>query len=211
MKRTTLFLARQSGTVWVCDLGTCPGFSQRKQHKMCAAPRWTEPEPLGGNRALKLRVTNARKSKCPTQTHQKSASKTDTINGFGFGFFVVHGQIWMCFIWIFTLTERKRWSMVMRLNSSTPRGIAAMENVLLLWFWCVLSLLFRYPWQPGYVLSGVRVCTSPLTRLSLKWLTPILHPVSQRRTKIEDPPLMPIKALPSVSSSSPSVWLVESF
>lgn len=54
--------------------------------------------------------------------------------------------------------EKKRWSMVFKLNSSTLRGIAAMENVLFLWFWCVLSLLFRRPWQPGYVLSGVRVC-----------------------------------------------------
>lgn len=54
------------------------------------------------------------------------------------------------------------------------------------WFWCVLSLSFRWPRQPGYVTSGVIACFSPL---AYKWPVPILHPVSQHRTKIEETPL----------------------
>lgn len=51
-------------------------------------------------------------------------------------------------------------------------------------------------WCESFVLA-------PLTRLSLKWLTPILHPVSQHRTKTEDPPQMPIKPPSPLCSCHP--------
>lgn len=89
---------------------------------------------------------------------------------------------------------------------------------MFIWFLCVLSLLFRCPWQPGYVMSGVISLFLPTDYSFINpWCNLFLSytpPASQPRAQIESAPLIPFMCthvFPSVPLPFLSLWLVGVF